>query len=261
MSYQPVLPLGGYAGWRFLTRTLETQQAAFSKSKPVQRAADHFRANIAKANTAEALVKDRRLLEVALGAFGLKDDLGAKAFIQRILEGGTVNRGALANKLADPRYKALAREFDYGDLNVNRGVPGFADKIVAMYEAQSFQVAVGNANDDMRLALNVEGAIKQIAAATANERSQWFSVMGNKPLRAVFERALGFPPTFAAIDIDQQLAAFQERAEAVFGTSKPSDFADPGLREKLVRLFMVRSEAQASSMGSASMALQLLQRR
>jgi len=77
MSFTPVIPMTGYAGWAFLSRTLERQQESFVESGTVKRAAEYFRENIGKATTAEALVGDRRLLEVALGAFGLEDDINA----------------------------------------------------------------------------------------------------------------------------------------------------------------------------------------
>lgn len=261
MSYQPILPTGGYTGWKFLQRTLPQQQEAFKKSAPVQRSTDYFRANIAKARTAADLVNDRRLLEVALGAFGLKDDLNAKAFIQRVLEGGTARADALANRLADKRYKAFAQEFGYGDLGARTGLSGFADKIIARYEARAFQEAVGQADGTMRLALNVDGAIKDIAARTTNVNAQWFSMMGEAPLRQVFQTALGLPASVAALDVDRQLATYKERALATFGADKLADFADPARQEKLVRLFLLRSETQATSSSPAALALQLLPRR
>lgn len=258
MSYQPVLPLGGYTGWRFLQRTLDRQQAAFRESAPVQRATDYFHANIAKAKTAADLVKDRRLLQVALGAFGLSGDLDAKAFIQKVLEGGTLKSDALANKLADKRYAALAQEFGYGNLGARTGLPGFADKIVARYEKQAFQEAVGEADNSMRLALNLSDGIREIADKTSNVNAQWYSVMGNPPLREVFQTALGLPPSTAGIDVDKQLVLFKQRAQASFGTVKLSDFADPARQEKLIRLFLLRSEMQTATASPASMALQLL---
>lgn len=261
MTYQPVLPMGGYTGWKFLQRTLPQQQEAFKKSAPVQRATDYFRANIAKAKTAADLVNDRRLLQVALGAFGLGADLNAKAFVQRVLEGGTLKPDALANRMADKRYKAMALEFGYGDLGGLTAISGFADKIIARYEARAFQEAVGEADGTMRLALNIDGAVKDIAARTTNVNAQWFSMMGESPLRQVFQTALGLPQSFGALDVDRQLATFKDRAQSTFGTDKLSDFADPARQEKLVRLFLMRSETQATSSSPAALALQLLPRR
>ena len=96
MTYQPVLPLSGYAGWALLNRTIAVQTAAFNKSPEITRDTDYFAANISKVTTAEDLVKDRRLLRVALGAFGLDDDINNKAFIQKVLSDGSLNADALA---------------------------------------------------------------------------------------------------------------------------------------------------------------------
>ena len=52
--------------------------------------------------SAEALVKDRRLLTVALGAFGLDGEIDKKFFIRKVLEGGTEASDSLANRPYDP---------------------------------------------------------------------------------------------------------------------------------------------------------------
>ena len=111
MTYSPVIPVSGYAGWSFLGRTMAKQTAAFEKSPEIKRDEDYFRANIGKVNTAEELVKDRRLLKVALGAFGLDADMNNKAFIEKMLKEGTLNGSALANKLADKQYLKLTVAF------------------------------------------------------------------------------------------------------------------------------------------------------
>jgi hypothetical protein len=259
MSFQPVIPLSGYTGWRFLQRTLDAQQSAFVKSVPVQRATEYFRENIAKVRTSDDLVNDRRLLEVALRAFGLEADINSKAFIRRVLDDGTLSKDALATKLSDKRYEAFSREFGFGDLGARTGFPRFAERIIARYEARSFERAVGEQNPDMRLALNLSVGLTDVTSQASSDKAQWFAVMGNPPVRRVFETALGLPPSIGTIDIDLQLKSFQERSRATFGTEKVSDFRDPATQEKLIRLFLVRSEVQTSQSNSArSVALQLL---
>ncbi|MBP1805063.1 DUF1217 domain-containing protein [Rubellimicrobium aerolatum] len=260
MTYQPVLPLGGYTGWRVLQRTLDRQEANFNKSAPVQRATDYFKANIAKAKTAADLVGDRRLLEVALGAFGLSEDINSKAFLRKVLEGGTLNSASLANKLSDKRYAAFAKAFGYGDGGARTGLSTFPDTIISRYRAESFEQAVGEQDNNLRLALNLKDSLAETAASTTNTNAQWYYLMGNTPLRSVFETALGLPSTLSAVDVDKQLAAFKSRSEAVFGTSKLSDFTDATRQEKLIRLFLVRSEMQTSAATPAAMALSLLSR-
>ncbi len=259
MNFQPVVPLTGYVGWRFLERTLENQQTAFAESQPVSRATDYFRDNIANVRTAEDLVGDRGLLSVALGAFGLDDDIDNRFFIRKILEDGTVADDALSNRLADNRYSDFSRAFSFGDGPVPRtGFLGFADEIIDRFEARQFERAVGEQNNDLRLAMNVSTGLSDIISSTSSNNARWFSVMGNAPLRNVFETALGLPGSIASIDLDQQLQVFQERSKSVLGTDQLSDFSDPSQQEKLIRLFLIRAEAGgigATSGGSTALIL------
>lgn len=261
MSFQPVVPLSGYVGWRFLERTLDAQQTAFSESQPITRAVDYFRENIGGVRTAEDLVSDRQLLSVALGAFGLDEDIDNRFFIRKILEDGTINDDALANRLADNRYAEFSRMFGFGDQPVARtGDAVLVEDIVARFEAGQFEQAVGAQNNDLRLAMNVRTGLADILDRNSTATGQWFSVMGNAPLRNVFETALGLPSSIASIDLDQQLEIFQERSRSVLGSDDLSDFAAPAQQEKLIRLFLVRAEAAEVSVASgASAALTLLQ--
>lgn len=261
MSFQPVVPLTGYVGWRFLERTFDTQKTAFSESQPIARATDYFRENIGNIRTAEDLVSDRQLLSVALGAFGLDDDINNGFFIRKILEDGTLSDDALANRLADNRYEEFSRAFGFGDSPIARtAFSTFPSEIITRFEAKQFERAVGEQNNDLRLAMNVRSGIADILDSSANSGAQWFSVMGNAPLRNVFQTALGLPSSIASIDLDQQRDVFQERSLSVLGSDQLSDFADPQQQEQLIRLFLVRSEAASFSISSgASAALTLLQ--
>lgn len=261
MSFQPVLPFNGYAGWRFLQRTLPAQQATFNDSAPIKRATDQFRERIATVRSADDLMADRQLLQVALGAFGLNDDIGNRFFIKKILTDGTTSPTALSSRLADKRYAAFSRAFGFGPDEVPRtGRSGFADKIIAQYEKKQFELAVGEQDNDMRQALNVSSSLGDIVAGNTSNNARWFSIMGDAPVRAVIETALGLPTSLARIDLDQQLENFKTRARSVFGTDQVGDLMNPDQQTKLVRLFLVRSEAAAAAQTSAgSIALTLLQ--
>lgn len=261
MSFQPVVPLTGYVGWRFLDRTIEAQQAAFSQSEPVSRATDYFRENIGKVRNAADLVADRQLLSVALGAFGLDEDIDNRFFVRKILEDGTLNDDALANRLADNRYAEFSRAFGFGDRAVPRtSLSSFPNEIIDRFETQQFSRAVGDQNNDLRLAMNVATGIGDILEQNSTNTGRWFSIMGNAPLRSVFQTALGLPSSIASIDLDQQREIFEERAASILGSGDVASLADPVEQEKLIRLFLVRSEAaQISAATGASTALTLLQ--
>jgi hypothetical protein len=261
MTFQPVVPLGGYAGWKVLERTLPVQQAAFANSAPVSRATDAFRDRIASVQTAADLVADRQLLAVALGAFGLDDDINNRFFIETILAQGTVDEEALANRLADKRYAEFSAAFGFGDRLVPRTAQsGFADEIIARYENQQFARAVGTQNNDMRLALNVSDGLAQILEQTGTNNGRWFAIMGNPPLRQVFQTALGLPADVISIDLDRQRDIFQERARAAFGTDDVGAIASAARQEDLRRLFLIRSEAATfGGLSAGQAALTLLQ--
>ncbi len=251
MTFQPIVPLTGYLGWRFLERTLENQQSAFSESQPVKRATEHFRDKIGEVRTVNDLMGDRQLLSVALGAFGLDEDINNTFYIKKILEDGTIDDDALANRLTDNRYADFSRAFGFGDGALPRtGLVGFPDDIIDRYEARQFERAVGDQNNNLRLAMNVKAGIADILDRTNSGAAQWFSIMGNAPLREVFQTALGLPSSIASIDLDKQLELFRERSTSIFGTEQLSDFVDPDRQEKLIRLFLIRSEA--ANIGNAT---------
>lgn len=259
--FQAILPSTGYIGWRFLERSLETQQEILSESAPIARSTDYFREKIGAITSAKDLVADRQLLTVALGAFGLDDDIDNKFFIQKILSDGTTADDALANRLADKSYATLSAAFGFGDpAGPRTGLSSFAETIVARYEKKQFERAVGEQNNDLRLALNIKDGLKDLTTQTLGEDARWFSMLGNGPLRTIFETALGLPSSIAQIDLDKQLTSFKERSDAVFGTDKLDDFNDPDKQEELLRMFLIRSEANSfSGMSGNNIALTLMQ--
>lgn len=261
MTYTPAIPLGGLSGWRFLNRTMDDQRAALAATPTQSRDMEYFRENIGKVETGEDLVKDFRLLRVALTAFGLQDDLPNKYFIKRILDDGVVSDDALANRLADKRYLELSKAFGFGtSLPPLSRLPGFSEKILSRFQDHSFEQAVGDVDDSMRLALNATRELPELAQEDGSDATLWFRVMGNAPLRSVMETAFGLPASVGALDLDRQLEIFQDKAETLLGSDSITQFSDPEKMDDLVRLFLSRSQISqfAVSTSSASIALILL---
>jgi Protein of unknown function (DUF1217) len=264
MSFQPVLPLQGFAGWSFLKRTMPRQLVAQQKAPALQRDETYFRDKIGKVTTAAQLVSDKRLLRVALTAFGLEGDLNSTAFIRKILEGGTLKEGSLANKLADKQYRNFSSAFGFGDYSVPRTkISTFPDEILDRFRTRSFETAVGGQNNTYRLAMNAEREVAAVAAGSGSENTKWYTILGNQPMREVMQTALGLPKSFGSIDLDQQLSVLKSRAKATFGSETVSQFKDPAQMEALVRQFILRAEMQDQGAGNShsAIALQLLQRR
>lgn len=259
MSFAPALPASGLLGWTFLKRTEAAQSASFSRQPVIQRDEAYFRDRIGTIRTAEDLVQDRRLLRISLEAFGLEADVNARAFIRKVLEDGTLKVGALANKLVDPRYKALASAFGFGDFSVPRTVlSGFPDEILTRWKDRRFEAAVGSVDGNLRLAMNARSALAELAQDRGSETAKWFRILGNAPLWKVVQPGLGLPGSFATADPDRQLAELKARADRLFGDDSVSQFRDPEKVERLIQRFLVRSELQANT-AAANPALVLLQ--
>lgn len=261
MNFQPLIPGSGLAGWRFLQRTYDAQFEAFNASPLLARDTRYFTENISDVTSAEDLVKDRRLLTVALGAFGLEGDIDNRYFIQRILEDGTRSDDALANKLTDDRYKQLSEAFGFGPGETRTSQsPAKMAEIVAKFRTQSFEVSVGEQDDTMRVALFAQRELAKLAHDTSSEEAKWFTLMGLPPLRSMFETALGLPKTFGQIDIDQQFEIFKEKTRTVTGNDSVSQFVEAEVIDRMTNLFLARSQiADISASSSGANALTLLQ--
>jgi Protein of unknown function (DUF1217) len=266
MSFAPVLPFTGITGWAFLERTQARQKSTFDASPALKRDEAYFREKIGGITTAEALVKDRRLLTVALGAFGLDGDINNRFYIRKVLEEGTLKTDSLANKLADKQYAAMSAAFGFDLATPRTQISTFADKIVAAWKQRGFETAVGVQNNDMRLALNARRELAVIAGKTMSDNVKWLTVLGSPPLRQFFERALNLPQSFVAVDLDRQVATLRLRTEKALGNGEIAQFSDPARVDKMIRRFMSQSDIAGSAAGGAptvfsgaSAAVQLLQ--
>lgn len=256
--FQPIIPDTGLVGWRFLQRTYDTQFDVFSRSTQLQRDADYFRENIGAINSAEDLVKDRQLLTVALGAFGLQDDINNRFFIQKILEEGTASPDTLANRFSDTRYREFSAAFGFGPEEfVKTGEAGFVEAVVSRFQTNSFEVATGAQNEAMRFALYAQRTLETLANDDTSNDAKWFTILGDPPLRQVMEKALNLPSSIGQIDIDQQLDVFKDRARLQFGSDDINRFAQDENVQDAITKFMLRDQIDALGGGLSSNAIAL----
>jgi hypothetical protein len=238
-----IVPIGGYAGWRFLSANLDAQVQRMAESPLQARDREYFRENIGNVVTASQLVEDYRLRRVALSAFGLQDDLPNRAFIERVLGDGTGDATDLSNRLSDKRYRAFSEAFGFGSTLAPRTLsPGFADRILARFDRQEFERSVGEQDEDLRLALTASRELPELAARDLQDTTAWLSVLGNPPLRRVFETALGLPASIGTLDLDRQVDEFREAADRILGFRDISRFADGAATEELVKNFTLRAQ-------------------
>jgi Protein of unknown function (DUF1217) len=262
MAYQVQIPLTGIAGWRFLERTQEAQKKIFESDAVLNREIAYFRENIASVGSAADLVADRRLLEFALTAYGLEGDTYKKALVRTILEGGTDNKNAIANRITISGYKDMAKDFGFGNASgAQTAKTGFADKIVAAFKERKFETAVSEKNGNLALVMSLKRKVEMLSAG---EGKTWYTVLGDKELRSFFEGAFGLPASFINIDIDQQARIMERKSKQLLGEGSLTVFQDPKKLDKVITQFLARKQVEEgwqNPQGRGANALFLLQNR
>lgn len=257
--FTPAVPLGGYAGFKVFERSLDRQFAAFTKTPDFQRELAYFRDRSPKVASAADLVSDRRLLAVALGAFGLETEISKRAIVRRVLEQPPADPQSFVNRLNDPRWRAFAQTFGFAAGAPNFPSSAFQEGVAARYAERAFERAVGDVDPGLRLALNFRREVRAIAAGQNADRSGWFQILAQQPLRRVVEAAFGLPASLARLDVDRQRAILEDKAQALFGERSPRAFLDAANVETLLRRFFVsegaRSGPAPAGRGAAALAV------
>ena len=161
-----VVPIGGYAGWRFLSATLDTQVQRMAESPLQARDRDYFRENIGNVVTASQLV--RRFPPAPRGAERVRT-------AGRSAPTGPSSNACSAMAPSSPRLcrtglrtndtKRFPRRSAFGGPLPPRTLsPGFADKVLARFDRQEFERSVGAQDEDLRLALTASRELPELAA-------------------------------------------------------------------------------------------------
>lgn len=251
MSFSVFTGGGDYVGWRLLSRTADQQKAIIAAEPQVARETEHFRQSIGQVTKAADLVADYRLLSVALKAHGLEADIGNRAFIRKVLESDLSDPKSLANRMSDSRYAELARSFGFGDsVPVTRSDPTLADRIAAAHVQAEFELRVGEADNDLRIALHAQRELAEIAQGTGTETGKWFKVLGSPPLAQFVQTAFGFGSNLAKLPIDSQVTALQTAAKRYLNISDMAQLAEPAVMERAIGLYLARAQLEGGSAGS-----------
>jgi hypothetical protein len=260
MPIPPSLIGGSLPGWAFLKATQERQQATFESSPDIQRNVEGMREKLAQPFTLDDLMGDRQLLAPVLQSFGLETELNKGAFVRRIISDGPDDPRGFARRLNNDDFIKLAAAFQADDDGFIRLSSVQIDEMVQDYEDRAFQEAVGEQQGDLRLALNFETEISELAANSSTDRSFWFKVIGNQPLMEVFQSAFILPDGFANLDVDKQADYLQKRAQQRLGDDPRAVLSTPEGVENAIKDFLLQRQMESgpSALTPGASALTLL---
>lgn len=103
--------VGAPAALAIAERQGEALRARFAARRDNQADMARLREDAARITDVEVLLKDRRTLRLVLESFQLESEIDKRATLRRVLTEDPADRASTVNRLADPRWRALANAF------------------------------------------------------------------------------------------------------------------------------------------------------
>lgn len=256
MTFSPVIVGSGFGAFRNLQNTQAAQTAALAAAPDVSRDIEYFKANLPQVDSIDDLLNDRTLLRVALGAFGLDEDIDNRGFLRRVLESDLNNSASVANRLSDTRYLALAQAFNFqGETAQLPGADPVADIQRALQNVPSIDDLFDFQNEGLLdRALDVFGLtdqkdrtvfLKQVLASDVEDPNSLANRLGDTSYiafaRAFQGKTLPLPADFLdGFDVDTQ-----RRLQTI---AAPSDLVrDPVLLGRVLNAFDIDPQSASPS--------------
>ncbi len=231
--------LGASTAWSVLQKNGETLQTRWEARKDVTRDVERFRERAAEIGSIEELMKDRRTLTFVLEAFQLEGEVDKRAVINRLLTDDPEDPRAFANRMVDPRYRQINRDFG-GKEGPPLADAALVDKIIQQTLTNRFEKANGEANPGLREAMYFQRMIGTVSDVKG--------MMGDKVLTAVARTALGLPKQFGLLEYEQQKAILEKRLD-------PEKFKDPAWVNRFVQRYLTLNEDAAGPASDPRLAL------
>jgi hypothetical protein len=186
---------------------------------------EYYQKNIGSIKTPSDLVNNYRLFSYVMTAYGMGDQVYAKALVQKVLEQGTDDPKALAYKLNNPNMLALAKAFDFADYgDVATGAKAVQTEVVDNYIERTMEDEQGQSEPGVQLALYFQQHAPDIKNA--------YSILADAKLLKVVQTALGISEYASYQNIDTQ-------AKLISNSIDIADFKDPKKLQAFIQKFSV----------------------
>jgi hypothetical protein len=206
-----------------ISQNLSRYQAMTAAEPAVSSATAYYQANIGGVTSVQELVGKYRLLSYALDAYGLGDQINAKALITQVLQAGVSDPNSLANTLTDSRWKAFAAAFNFGDDAGSLVSSANAIQTTTSdYVEQQLEGDQGAQDVGVQLALYFQ----RVAPTVTSE----YGILADPDLLEVAQTVFGLSPATGAENIHTQ-------AQSLSKLLPISDLQDPTKLQQLTERF------------------------
>jgi hypothetical protein len=195
-----------------IASNLTKWQSIAAKEPQVATSTKYFQENIGKVKSIDDLMKDTRLFDYAMTAFGLGDITYAKGMMKKVLEKG-VGEDALTLTLTSSNIKAFATAFDFAaNGEETTAASTLVETVTSRYAEQALEDDQGEQNPGVQLALYFQRKAPDITSL--------YGILADSKILSVVQTALGISPLTSAQSIDSQAAMLKSKLSL-------DDFQDP----------------------------------
>src|SRR6266702_236599 len=159
-----------YLSYNSVVRNLKLSLTRVAQQPDVARNAAYYKENIGKVKTVDEFLKNDRLYQYAMKAYGLEDMIYAKAFMKKVLASDPTDANSFANKLTDKRYRDFAAAFSFtsSDTAVAQSA-NQTDDLVGLYTA-SVKQKVDAIDEDTGYYNATIGSVKSVNELLNDDR-------------------------------------------------------------------------------------------
>jgi hypothetical protein len=219
------------ASYRRYAAELPAVTARTAARPDVKQATAAFEKAVAKVGTLDDFMADKTAYGFALDAFGLSDSKYAKALVRGVLAGGT-ERGSLAMRIPDDRFRELAATFTFdSDGNATFDASDVAEAKDA-YVRLEVEETAGGSSEGARLALYFQRRAEGFVSV--------YSILADTNLLTVARTALGIPASTSNMTLDAQASMLGKRLDVAELRDDPKKLAS------FLDRFAARFDAQSS---------------
>jgi hypothetical protein len=211
------------ATYRIIARDLDRSLEQKAAEQSIARETDYYLNNISNIKSIDDFMKNTRVYNYAMKAFGLEDMAYAKAYMRKILVEGVEDSNSLANRVSDDRFVRFATVFNFArDGEATTTTTESGQGVVGRYVRQALETSAGLENEGVRLALYF---LREAPKATSA-----YDLLADPALWQVVKTVFGFPDEMATAAIDKQAAAVLQRLDL-------ADLKDPEKLDRLITKF------------------------
>ena len=227
-----------YLTYRSYAADLTKSLQRISANTAVAREAQYFKDNIGSVKSVDDFMKNVRVFNYAMKAYGLEDMTNSKAFMRKVLHSDVTDEDSFVRKLTDPRFLAFAKSFNFAADGKVKTSPIVAmdaddqDDTIGLYSQQRINKGAAAAIEAQYYQDTI-GLVRNVDDLLANQRLLTYSLesvgidpkfMSTTTLRAVLTSDVLDPGSYANQFADTR---FRDLAAAFSFSADGS--VDPGI--------------------------------